>query len=61
MSRRTIFAALLTAGGVLITLIGLRDGLHLSFLLVLGVLMIADGVIRFALISQERAEPPGPA
>jgi hypothetical protein len=57
MSRRTALAALLTALGVLITLFSLRDGLHLSFTLLLGVLLIADGAIRFALISQERAPP----
>ena len=59
MSRRTVIAALLTALGVLITLFSLRDGLHLSFTLLLGVLLIADGVIRFALISQERTTPSG--
>lgn len=57
MSRRTVIAALLSALGVLITLFSLRDGLQLSFTLVLGVLLIADGAIRFALISEERTTP----
>ena len=61
MSRRTAIAALLTALGVLITLFSLRDGFQLSFTLLLGVLLIADGAIRFALISQERTRPSGPA
>jgi hypothetical protein len=57
MSRRTIIAALLLALGVLITLFSLRDGIHLSFTLLLGVLLIADGAIRFALNAQEPAKP----
>jgi hypothetical protein len=57
MTRRTVLAWLLTALGVLITLFSLRDGLQLSFTLLLGVLLIADGAIRFALISQERTAP----
>ena len=60
MSRRTVIAALLTALGVLITLISLRNGLQFSFVLLLGLLLIADGVIRFALISQEHTEPSDP-
>jgi uncharacterized membrane protein HdeD (DUF308 family) len=60
MSRRAVIAALLTVLGVLITLVGLRDGLHLSFTLLLGLLLIADGIIRFALISQERTKPSDP-
>jgi hypothetical protein len=60
MSRRTVIAALLTALGVLITLISLRNGLQISFVLLLGLLLIADGVIRFALISQENTEPSDP-
>jgi hypothetical protein len=57
MSRRALIAAVITAAGVLITLINLRNGLHFSFALVLGLLLIADGVIRFALMSQERTDP----
>jgi uncharacterized membrane protein HdeD (DUF308 family) len=60
MSRRAVIAALLTVLGVLITLVGLRDGLHLSFTILLGLLLIADGIIRFALISQERTKPSDP-
>jgi hypothetical protein len=60
MSRRAVIAALLAALGVLITLISLRDGFHLSFTLILGVLLVADGAIRFALISQEHTEPSDP-
>ncbi|MGE3600117.1 MAG: hypothetical protein AB7N70_31710 [Dehalococcoidia bacterium] len=60
MSRRAAFAALLLALGLLITLISLRDGVHLSFVLLLGLLLIADGAIRFALISQERTKPSDP-
>jgi hypothetical protein len=61
MSRRTVIAALLSALGVLITLFSLRDGLQLSFTLILGVLLIADGAIRFALIPEERAKPSDPS
>jgi hypothetical protein len=46
---------------VLITLFSLRDGPHLSFTLLLGVLLIADGAIRFALISEERPKPSDPS
>jgi hypothetical protein len=61
MSRRAVIAALLAVLGVLITLISLRDGFHLSFVLILGILLIADGAIRFALISQERTKPSDPS
>lgn len=57
MSRRTIIAALLLTLGVLITLFSLRGGVHLSFTLLLGVLLITDGAIRFALNAQEPAKP----
>jgi uncharacterized protein (DUF58 family) len=56
MTRRAVFAAILTALGILITLYSLRDGIHLSFVLLLGLLLIADGILRFALLSQDHAE-----
>jgi len=61
MSRRTILAAVITTLGVLITLINLRGGLALSFPLLLGLLLIADGALRFAMLRQDtgKAESPG--
>jgi len=56
MSRRILLAVIVTVLGLLITLFNLRGGFHLSFALLLGVLLIADGVLRFAMLSQERAE-----
>ena len=58
MSRRTLLAVVITVLGVLITLYNLRDGLQLSFALLLGVLLIVDGALRFAMLSQEHTERP---
>lgn len=58
MSRPTLLAVVITVLGVLITLYNLRDGLQLSFALLLGVLLIADGALRFAMLSQEHTEQP---
>ena len=53
MTRRAFFAAAITALGVLVTLVNLRGGLAFSFGLLLGLLLVADGVIRFAMLSPE--------
>jgi hypothetical protein len=49
MNGKVIWALVLTLLGVVITLATVRDGL--SFGLLLGLLLIADGVIRFLMLS----------
>jgi hypothetical protein len=52
MSGRMLLAALITALGVAITLVNLRDGLTFSFPLLLGVLLLADGILRFSMLTR---------
>ena len=47
-----ILAISITLLGVLVTYLNLRDGIAFSFPLVLGLLLLADGVIRFLLLDQ---------
>jgi hypothetical protein len=56
MTRRALLATLITALGALITLLSVRDGITFSFGLLLGLLLLADGALRFALLSQDEAE-----
>ena len=46
MLGRTLFALIVLALGVLITVVNLAGGLRFSFPLLLGLLLIADGVLR---------------
>jgi len=53
MSGRMLLAALITALGALIALVNLRNGLSFSVPLLLGVLLLADGVLRFMMITRD--------
>ena len=57
MSGRMLLAVLITALGAAITLVNLRNGLAFSFPLVLGLLLLADGVLRFSMLSDHDQEP----
>lgn len=54
MNRRLVLAVLITALGAIITAVNLRGGLEFSFPLLLGVLLVADGLLRFGGMSDER-------
>ena len=56
MPRRLILATIILALGVIITAVNLRDGLTLSFPLLLGVLLLADGALRFAMLRQDTGD-----
>ncbi len=58
MTRRALFAALILALGALITLVNLRDGIEFSFPLLLGVLLLADGVLRLVAPRHDRDDIP---
>jgi hypothetical protein len=57
MSGRMLLAALITALGAAITLVNLRDGLTFSFPLLLGVLLLADGLLRFSMLTADERGP----
>ena len=65
MTRRLLLAAVITALGAIITLVTLGDGLRFSFPLLLGVLLLADGALRFYMLAEEargaEQEPEAPA
>ena len=56
MPRRLILATIILTLGVIITAVNLRDGLALSFPLLLGVLLLVDGALRFAMLRQDTGD-----
>ena len=56
MPRRLILATIILVLGVIITAVNLRDGLTLSFPLLLGVLLLVDGALRFAMLRQDTGD-----
>ena len=56
MARQVTVASLVFIAGAVITLVNLRGGLRLSFPLVLGLLLLADGVLRFLLLPRTSSE-----
>src|SRR5215211_1210030 len=59
MSGRLLLAAAITGVGALIAFANLRGGLSLSIPLLLGVLLLVDGALRFSMLGQDAR--PGPA
>ena len=59
MNRQSVLTWLVLALGVLITVVKLRNGLEFSFMLVLGVLLVADGVLRLLLRESSKFQVPG--
>ena len=57
MTRRVILATLIVVLGAIITVVALRDGLAFSFPLLLGVLLLADGALRFYMLAQDARAP----
>ena len=53
MSRRLLLAVGITAVGALITFATLRGGLSLSIPLLLGVLLLVDGALRFSMLGED--------
>jgi hypothetical protein len=52
-----LLAGVITALGVLLTLVNLRDGVSFSFPLLLGLLLLADGVLRFYMLATDADAP----
>jgi hypothetical protein len=57
MNGRLLLAILITALGAVITAANLRGGLEFSFQLLLGVLLVADGLLRFAMLRDDAVSP----
>lgn len=56
MTRRLVLATVLIALGAVITVLTIMDGLRLSFPLALGLLLLADGALRFYMVAQDARE-----
>lgn len=56
MTRRPILATVIIALGAMITVVSVMDSLRLSFPLALGLLLLADGALRFYMLTQDARE-----
>jgi hypothetical protein len=53
MSRRMLLAGAITVLGAILTLVNLRHGIAFSFPLLLGLLLLADGILRFYMLAAD--------
>jgi|RhiMetdeSRZDD1v2_1073273.scaffolds.fasta_scaffold1205366_2 hypothetical protein len=56
MNSRIILAVLITALGAVIAAVNLREGVEFSFPLLLGLLLVADGLLRLGGTSDEQKD-----